>query len=70
MPHVDTLWRHWPWVALLGSVAMLAIAHAFETFGRLAPCELCLKERANGSFLRVGPSKKPQIAFGKTPSEQ
>jgi disulfide bond formation protein DsbB len=24
---------------------MLAIAHGFETFGRLAPCELCLKER-------------------------
>ena len=24
---------------------MLAIAHAFETFGRMAPCELCLKER-------------------------
>lgn len=24
---------------------MLAIAHAFETFGRLAPCELCLHER-------------------------
>ena len=24
---------------------MLGIAHAFETFGRLAPCELCLKER-------------------------
>jgi disulfide bond formation protein DsbB len=39
------LWRQWPWVALLGSLAMLAIAHAFETYGRLAPCELCLKER-------------------------
>ena len=24
---------------------MLATAHAFETFGRLSPCELCLKER-------------------------
>ena len=24
---------------------VLAIAHAFETFGRMAPCELCLKER-------------------------
>src|SRR6059058_2376568 len=45
MPRVDTLWRHWPWVALLASLAMLAIAHAFETYGRLAPCELCLKER-------------------------
>src|SRR5439155_27226543 len=38
-------WRHWPWVALLGSLAMLVIPHAFETYGRLPPCELCLKER-------------------------
>ncbi len=36
---------HWPWVALATSLAMLGIAHAFETFGRLAPCELCLHER-------------------------
>ena len=32
-------------MALLASAAMLAIAHAFETFGRLAPCTLCLRER-------------------------
>jgi disulfide bond formation protein DsbB len=32
-------------VALVASLVVLAIAHAFETFGRLAPCELCLKER-------------------------
>jgi disulfide bond formation protein DsbB len=32
-------------VALIVSAAMLAIAHAFETFGHLAPCELCLKQR-------------------------
>lgn len=37
--------KHWPWVALFSSLLMLAIAHAFETFGRMAPCELCLKER-------------------------
>jgi disulfide bond formation protein DsbB len=42
---VKPLLRHWPWVALLSSLGLLAIAHAFETFGRLAPCELCLKER-------------------------
>ena len=24
---------------------MLAVAHAFETFGHLAPCELCLRQR-------------------------
>jgi disulfide bond formation protein DsbB len=42
---VKPLLRHWPWAALVYSLAMLAIAHGFETFGRLAPCELCLKER-------------------------
>ena len=35
----------WRFFALLASAAMLAIAHAFETFGHLAPCELCLKQR-------------------------
>jgi disulfide bond formation protein DsbB len=37
--------RHWPWWALAVSALMLAIAHAFETFGGLAPCLLCLKQR-------------------------
>jgi len=37
--------RHWLFVALLASAAMLAAAHAFETFGHLSPCELCLHER-------------------------
>src|SRR5579859_2597519 len=35
----------WRFVALLISGAMLATAHAFQTFGGLAPCELCLKQR-------------------------
>jgi disulfide bond formation protein DsbB len=35
----------WRFFALLISGAMLAAAHAFETFGGLAPCELCLKQR-------------------------
>jgi disulfide bond formation protein DsbB len=42
---VKSVLRHWPWEALVASLLVLAIAHAFETFGRLAPCELCLKER-------------------------
>jgi disulfide bond formation protein DsbB len=42
---VDRLARNWPWAALFASAALLAIAHAFETFGHLAPCELCLKQR-------------------------
>ncbi|THD53794.1 disulfide bond formation protein B [Phenylobacterium sp.] len=35
----------WRFVALLISAGMLATAHAFQTFGGLAPCELCLKQR-------------------------
>jgi disulfide bond formation protein DsbB len=35
----------WRLTALLGSAAMLGIAHAFQRFGGLAPCELCLKQR-------------------------
>jgi disulfide bond formation protein DsbB len=36
----------WRFFALLASAAMLATAHAFQTFGGMAPCELCLKQRA------------------------
>jgi len=42
---VSRLARHWPWVALLSAAALLAVAHAFESFGHLMPCELCLKQR-------------------------
>jgi disulfide bond formation protein DsbB len=35
----------WLIFAALASAAMLAIAHGFETFGHLPPCELCLKQR-------------------------
>ena len=35
----------WPLVAAAASAAMLAVAHAFETFGGLAPCELCYRQR-------------------------
>ena len=46
MPAVFSLVsRHWLPAALLASAGMLAVAHAFETFGGLAPCELCLKQR-------------------------
>ena len=37
-------WR-WPVMALLASFAMLGGAHAFEQFGKLLPCELCLRQR-------------------------
>jgi disulfide bond formation protein DsbB len=35
----------WRLAALVASAAMLAIAHAFQRFGHMAPCELCLKQR-------------------------
>ena len=45
MAALDRLFKHWPLAALAISAAMLAIAHAFQTFGGLAPCHLCLKQR-------------------------
>jgi disulfide bond formation protein DsbB len=39
------LTRWWTAFALLASLAMLGAAHAFERFGGLAPCNLCLKQR-------------------------
>lgn len=35
----------WPLVAALISLMVLAAVHAAETYGHLAPCELCLKQR-------------------------
>ena|SRR5665647_194522 len=35
----------WPILAAVVSAAMLAAAHAFETFGGYAPCALCLRQR-------------------------
>lgn len=35
----------WPLLAGLASAALLAGAHAFEHFGRMAPCALCLHQR-------------------------
>ena len=35
----------WPLIALLASLGLLGAAHAFETFGHLAPCDLCLDQR-------------------------
>lgn len=45
MAALDRLLRHWPIAALVISAGMLAIAHGFQTFGGLAPCHLCLKQR-------------------------
>lgn len=45
MAALDRLFKHWPAAAFVISAAMLAIAHGFQTFGGLAPCHLCLKQR-------------------------
>jgi disulfide bond formation protein DsbB len=37
--------RHWLWVALIVSIAMLAAANAFEHLQGLPPCHLCLEQR-------------------------
>jgi len=42
---LDPLLRRWPVWALIASAAMLATAHAFQTFGGLQPCTLCLQQR-------------------------
>ena len=39
------LTRWWTVFALMASIGMLGAAHAFERFGGLAPCNLCLKQR-------------------------
>ena len=45
MRSLSPILRFWPLSAALISLAMLATAHAFQTFGGLAPCHLCLKQR-------------------------
>jgi disulfide bond formation protein DsbB len=37
--------QRWRLCALVASLSMRAVAHAFETFGGLAPCALCLRAR-------------------------
>jgi disulfide bond formation protein DsbB len=45
MPFLNPILDRWRLSALAASAAMLAIAHAFQTFGGLAPCTLCLRQR-------------------------
>jgi disulfide bond formation protein DsbB len=75
----DLLLRRWPLLALAASAAMLAAAHAFQTFGGFAPCTLCLRQRevywlafcvagaaAVISRTRVGPVAAPWIGAALT----
>lgn len=45
MRFLDPVLKRWPLFAFVVSAAILAIAHAFQTFGHLEPCHLCLKQR-------------------------
>src|SRR5262249_54859963 len=45
MTALDAVLKRWLIWAFLAAAAMLAAAHAFQTFGHLAPCPLCLKQR-------------------------
>lgn len=40
-----SVFRSWPLVAALCALAVLGVAHGFQTFGGLAPCHLCLQQR-------------------------
>lgn len=40
-----TMFRSWPLVAALAALAVLGVAHGFESFGGLKPCHLCLQQR-------------------------
>lgn len=55
MALLDRLRPIWPVLALLASAAMLATAHAFQRFGGLYPCPLCLDQR-NWHWAVVGVS--------------
>ncbi|MCR6643434.1 MAG: disulfide bond formation protein B [Terricaulis sp.] len=45
MPPISRLRLYWPFIAGFVSAALLAGAHAFQRFGGLAPCPLCLDQR-------------------------
>ncbi|MET0181865.1 MAG: disulfide bond formation protein B [Caulobacterales bacterium] len=69
MVFISWLRSNWPFVALVASASLLAAAHAFETFGSLAPCALCLKQRevhwgivALAAASLVALRRKPQLA--------
>jgi disulfide bond formation protein DsbB len=42
---MSAIWKNWLVVAAGAGFLILVVAHGFETFGHLRPCELCLKER-------------------------
>jgi disulfide bond formation protein DsbB len=66
---LSALAARWPLAALIVSGALLAGAHAFETFGGLAPCPMCLSQRewhwgiaAMAALALLVVSRRPQEA--------
>jgi len=64
-PLIGFTLRHWLALALTASAAMLAAAHAFETFGHLAPCTLCLYQR--DVYWTALPIAAAGLIAGRTP---
>jgi disulfide bond formation protein DsbB len=63
----------WPLLAAFVAAAMLAAAHAFETFGGYAPCNLCLRQReVYWAVIAVGllgfAASLPRLPFGRVAS--
>jgi disulfide bond formation protein DsbB len=65
MSVLSPILARWPWFAFLASAGMLGAAHAFETFGHLLPCELCLKQRE--AYWIAGSIALAGIVLGFTP---
>lgn len=42
---IEQIERDWPYFAGFAAISMLGAAHAFEEFGKLYPCILCLHQR-------------------------
>lgn len=59
----------WPLLMMLASGAMLATAHAFQRFGGLAPCPMCLDQR-NWHWAVVGVGLVALIATRISPRVQ
>lgn len=59
----------WPLLMMLASGAMLAAAHAFQRFGGLAPCPMCLDQR-NWHWAVVGVALVAFIATRISPRVQ
>jgi disulfide bond formation protein DsbB len=62
---LDLIAAQWPVLALVACAVMLGAAHAFETFGKLAPCLMCLKQRE--VYWVVGTLALVGVVLSRTP---